>query len=723
MSQQTTSTQFEDWVQEHHAAVYRTAYRLVQSAEDAQDVTQEVFIQALEQQDRIGSAEEPRRVLCWMAAKKALMHLRGDRRRKQREDEVAAMKEHDYVQPEHDDRIAVLLAKLPSELRLALSLRFQEELTFAQISEAMAISEPSAHDRVRRGLAKLREWLQRGSPAVLVIDLEQQLRDIPSASVPSGLSERLLRLEGVGSATMSLASKVLLSCSALLVVAAGIGAATLTGDEQPVHDTLLATGFQPAEANLRTSEVAMRTTTDERVDVARPAPSIDPEPVVLPNKRYATIEGRVLQADSTPAAGLRVNAASYVGSGMKIAAYGGTAITGEDGTYSMQVEVHHEDGEDYRVHVRYEKAIITNELSIRVVAGEANENFDITLEGQLEETDGEYELSLTVADEEGMFLPEGSIVTLERNLHTIGGHTYPHWEGGGRLDIAGRVLLSGAKLGPKKVRVSVRDEDDWLEYECFFDVEQPGKQLRQVNAKFLSRSTIHADGLVRSKAKFGLSGTISELRSGKPVLAVYPDVWYHRVPQLTPRELLYDFLPNKIYRGPFQTAAFGDAPPESDRFASYSLKAGRYIAMGYDEGWAPTFSDIVELTEEFPRADNLKLRYDVAGSVEGVVRDTNGKPLANIHLGVTGTGPISTAAVTALDELIRKSHGEGPYRMSQWKTDAIGRYKIDGLSTEIPIRVIALHPTREPASSRTVFVTPGITTASLDLQFRRERAR
>ncbi len=721
MSKKPTSSRFEEWVRDHHAAVYRSAYRLVQNAEDAQDVTQEVFVQALEQRGRLADAEDARRVLCWMASKNALMHLRGDRRRKHREEAVAAMREREYEQPDRDDRIATLLAKLPDELRIALTLRFQEELTFAQISEAMAVSEPSAHDRVQRGLAKLREWLKRGSPAVLAIDLEQGLRELPAARVPSGLDERLLRLESMAAPATTLATKLVLSCCALLIVATGIGAYTLSKTRHAESTSESATLSAVEEGRVFEALTAAAESSEARVAVE--THDAQPRSASQPAKATATIAGRVLQPDATPAVGVDVIANSYIGSGMKFASYSGSSTTNENGEYSLQVGVRHDDGEDYKLHVRYEKAILTREQSLRVQSGEKRTGFDLQLPSALEETDGEYELSLAVVDEAGDLLPAGSIVTLERNLHTVGNGTYPHWESGGRIDIAGRVQLAGAKLGPKRVRASARVGDEWNDYEAFFEIDRAGSHVMQVTAKLLIRKPLGEFSYTYQTSKFGLSGTARELRTGDPVKAVYPDVWYYQVPDISARDYLHDFLPNKIFRGSFQSAALSEAPPETDRFESYNLQAGRYVAAGYESPYAPTFSAVVELSEEFPHADGLELLYDVPGSVEGVVRDVDGSPLEGVVVFVTGTGPISGETVAGFDEVVRKSNGEGRYHSASWRSDENGRFYIQGLSPEVPVRVVALHPTREPAGSRTIYATAGVSLADIDVQFSRKRTR
>ena len=51
-------------VAEHHAAVYRYAYRLSGSVPDGEDLTQEVFLTA---QQKLGQLRDPARARSWLS--------------------------------------------------------------------------------------------------------------------------------------------------------------------------------------------------------------------------------------------------------------------------------------------------------------------------------------------------------------------------------------------------------------------------------------------------------------------------------------------------------------------------------------------------------------------------------------------------------------------------------------------------------------------------------
>ncbi|MFG0317328.1 MAG: RNA polymerase sigma factor, partial [Planctomycetota bacterium JB042] len=73
---------YEAWVRAHHAAVYRAAHRVLRDVDDAMEVTQEVFLDALRDVPGLRTADDPGRVLRWKAVKRALMRIRGEGDRK-----------------------------------------------------------------------------------------------------------------------------------------------------------------------------------------------------------------------------------------------------------------------------------------------------------------------------------------------------------------------------------------------------------------------------------------------------------------------------------------------------------------------------------------------------------------------------------------------------------------------------------------------------------------
>src|SRR5262245_6472895 len=124
---------FEELVRLHHAAVYRSALRIVRDSATAQDVTQQVYLAVLEGRIALaGDGDE--RVLRWFAVKTALAELRATRQRRAREEKTAMSSVHSANEPESNDEKTSLwrhVAALPQEQEIALRLRFEEGLTFA----------------------------------------------------------------------------------------------------------------------------------------------------------------------------------------------------------------------------------------------------------------------------------------------------------------------------------------------------------------------------------------------------------------------------------------------------------------------------------------------------------------------------------------------------------------------------------------------------------------
>src|SRR5688572_7616454 len=145
---------FASLVRAQHAAVYRTAARLLAPA-DAEDVTQQVFARVWE--GKVALGDDPASTLRWLAGRLALNALRGARKRRHHEERRAMPNEHPApVDPglSGDERHALRTAldALPHDLRTAVVLRYQEDLTFDALALALACSLSTAHDRVRRGL-------------------------------------------------------------------------------------------------------------------------------------------------------------------------------------------------------------------------------------------------------------------------------------------------------------------------------------------------------------------------------------------------------------------------------------------------------------------------------------------------------------------------------------------------------------------------------------------
>lgn len=137
------------------------ARQWVRSAADAEDVVQEAFVRFWRRNLSIQN-----RGLLYSAVRSAALDLiRRDRRRARREVEVFGEAEH-TVQPQFEQlddaqrELVLALDRLPREQREVLVMKIWNELTFAEISETLGISQNTAASRYRYALASLKKTLQ-----------------------------------------------------------------------------------------------------------------------------------------------------------------------------------------------------------------------------------------------------------------------------------------------------------------------------------------------------------------------------------------------------------------------------------------------------------------------------------------------------------------------------------------------------------------------------------
>ncbi len=161
---------FEEFYNRHAALVYSTAYKVLNNADDAQDVTQDVMFMVWEKSPMY---EESRgKPLSWaitMTRNKAIDRLRSVQRRLRLKDDVE--KETLPLQSAGgDDRTADLLdagekqqivrsavMKLNREQREVIEMAYFGGLTQLEISQRLKTPLGTVKARIRRGMLRLRK--------------------------------------------------------------------------------------------------------------------------------------------------------------------------------------------------------------------------------------------------------------------------------------------------------------------------------------------------------------------------------------------------------------------------------------------------------------------------------------------------------------------------------------------------------------------------------------
>jgi RNA polymerase sigma-70 factor, ECF subfamily len=136
------------------------ARQWVRSAADAEDIVQEAFVKFWRRNHNVRN----RALLYATVRSTALDLIRRDTRRARREreayEEIEQSTEPQFRTEDESQRaLALALDRLPHEQREVLVLKIWNELTFAEIGEALGISQNTAASRYRYALAGLKKDL------------------------------------------------------------------------------------------------------------------------------------------------------------------------------------------------------------------------------------------------------------------------------------------------------------------------------------------------------------------------------------------------------------------------------------------------------------------------------------------------------------------------------------------------------------------------------------
>lgn len=457
-------SEFERLVRAHQAAVYAAARRAAGEEAAALDAVQQVFLRLLQGRLSLADAVDEQRVLRCAAIREVAMARRSGRRRTAREQRYAMLSDR-----EHHDRglegaeagrtVAQALSELPAPLRSALVLRFHEQLSFAEIGALLSISAASAHERVQRGLERLRGRLARAGLAGLLVDPAALWPTSPTPPAPPALAQRLLALEaGVGLPALP---ALLAAALALGGLSAGLYFFAPLG---PPPDGAQARGPRsglqgPADLALAADPAAPGPAREAREVLQVPAapapgaPAAPGAPLDAPALGLGHLEGRVVDVFGLGLAGVEVEAATAELEG-KAPRHAARVRSGPDGAFRLELPAFAASGSAYRLRAATAGGWQAGPGGV-VRAGQTTGAAPLALPTELVEAPGDWTLELRVADAEGRAVA-GAEVRLLASVRGPTGATWLEARAEGRTDAAGGAELSGSGLGPRLLSIDAR---------------------------------------------------------------------------------------------------------------------------------------------------------------------------------------------------------------------------------------------------------------------------
>ncbi len=153
------SSEFDEWVAARGPGLLRLAYVLTGNRADAEDAVQDALARALPRWEHIRTVGDPDAYVRRMVVN---AHTSWWRRFRKRETPVAeAFPRGVTADPGTDERDRVWRAclALPEAQRVAVVLRYYEQLEYAEIAALTGVAEGSVRSRVSRGIAALRTTL------------------------------------------------------------------------------------------------------------------------------------------------------------------------------------------------------------------------------------------------------------------------------------------------------------------------------------------------------------------------------------------------------------------------------------------------------------------------------------------------------------------------------------------------------------------------------------
>jgi len=176
---------WEAIVRQHWRKVFNVAYKFVAKHEEAEDLTQEIFLKVFKSLNTFDRRANFQTWLISVSRNLCIDHYRSVRKEREtinRDVDASTLTpvsrdRSAYAQLELRDRVQLLRAALdmlPPTLRTAVLMRDIQELTYQEIADRLNVPEGTVKSRINRGRTELARQIQR---------LRQQQDAVPKTGV------------------------------------------------------------------------------------------------------------------------------------------------------------------------------------------------------------------------------------------------------------------------------------------------------------------------------------------------------------------------------------------------------------------------------------------------------------------------------------------------------------------------------------------------------------
>ena len=159
-------------VKQYWRKVFNVAYKFVGKHDQAEDLTQDIFLKIFKSLDTFDRRANFQTWLISVSRNLCIDHYRSVRKERETIDRdvdaneltPASRDEGPMAALEHRDRVALLrqaLAALPETLRTAVLMRDIQELSYQEIAERLRLPEGTVKSRINRGRSELARQIKR----------------------------------------------------------------------------------------------------------------------------------------------------------------------------------------------------------------------------------------------------------------------------------------------------------------------------------------------------------------------------------------------------------------------------------------------------------------------------------------------------------------------------------------------------------------------------------